>query len=211
MNYEKNKTKNQFNPMKKVLSFCLFVLIIVRCSKDSAPVDMAGEQPASALVASGIISTAKYNAASTVSAMGYEFKTKADGHVTGMGCSSASIGNFALALYKVDSVNKTGSLIASLPIAISASDTANFKFKYGFLSSKVAISKGVYYRVVLAGNFTAYNYMYFRIGSTYKIPVALPTDTKFVFTKGVTGVSSLYPDSEYSGFLFPADVVVQFP
>lgn len=194
--------------------FYVFIFLIVltsACSnKDTTPV-FTGETPASSLVASKQISINKYTNSYSGAALGYEFKVNADGHITGLGCAVPSVGNYSVILFKVDTVNKSGTQIAKLSISMSASDTANFKFKYDYLSSKIAISKGNYYRVAINGDFTAYDYLSFPTGSASSLPLPLPTNSKFVFTKGVAGYANQYPDSEYSTYMFPADVVAQFP
>lgn len=187
------------------------LLMFLGCTQHDTVPTMSGEEPASSLVSSKEISIYKYNSSYNGAALGYEFKVKADGHITGLGCASASIGNYTLTLYKVDTVNKSGTQIAKLSISISASDTANFKFKYEYFPSKVAISKGNYFRVAINGDFAVYNYLTFPSGSQYSLPLLLPSDTKFVFTKGVAGYANQYPDTEYTTYMFPADVVVQFP
>lgn len=197
--------------MKKNLALFLSVAIISGCGNhDTAPV-FTGEMPASSLVTSKKISIYKYVGSYNGAALGYEFKVKADAHVTGLGCASPAVGSYVLTLFKVDTVNKNGTQIAKMPITISASDTMNFKFKYVYLSNKLSISKNNYYRVALNGDFTAYNYLTFPSGSSYSLPLPLPTNPKFVFTKGVTGYANLYPDTEFANYMFPADVVVQFP
>jgi len=177
---------------------------------DTAPV-VTGEMPTSSLVASKQISIYKYNGAYNGAALGYEFKVRADGHITGLGCTIPSIGNYIITLFKVDTINKSGTQLAKLSISIAASDTTNFKFKYDYLPTKIAISKGNYYRVALNGDFIAYDYLFFPTGSTFSLPLPSPTNTKFVFTKGVAGYANQYPDTEYSTYMFPADIVVQFP
>jgi hypothetical protein len=186
--------------------FSLLVLISYSCSKEkAAPVVMTGETPCSDLIASKSVTTGKYSTSYSGS-LGYEFKTNADGHVTGLGLAAPVIGTFGMVLYKVDSVSKTGIAVASQTITITASDTAAFKFKYVNLTSKIAVSKGVYYRVVANGNFVNYNYITIPFSA---LPLTSPTDSKFKFTKGVYGLS--YPDGEFTSFIFPADVVIQFP
>ena len=197
--------------MKKNLLFALLVASITACHNDSTVPTAPNEMPASALVASKLISIYKYNIAYNGAAIGYEFKVKANGYVAGLGCASRAIGNYKLTLFKVDTVNKIGSLIASSSIGITASDTANFKFKYVNLPSKVAITKGNYYRVALNGDFSAYDYLAFPNGSNYSLPLPLPSDAKVVFTKGVAGYTNTYPDSEFTTYLFLADVIIQFP
>jgi hypothetical protein len=80
-----------------------------------------------------------------------------------------------------------------------------------YLTSKVAISKGNYYRVAVNGDFSAYDYMIFPTGSKYALPLTSTVDPKIIITKGVTGYASVYPDSEFTAYMFPADAVVQFP
>ena len=128
--------------MKKILAFCLPFLFMLGCSSshDPAPV-VTTEMPCSSLVNSKIISIYKYVGSYNGAALGYEFKIKADGHVTGLGCAVPSIGSYTLTLFKVDTVNKTGTQIAKMPINILAADTANFKFNYVSLSTKVVVSK----------------------------------------------------------------------
>src|SRR5260221_5168815 len=110
--------------MKKVLSFSLLIAIISSCHNDSTVPVAPNEMPASALVASKQISVYKYNNAYNGAALGYEFKVKANGYVAGLGCAAPAIGNYKTTLFKVDSVNKIGSLIASSSIDITAIDTA---------------------------------------------------------------------------------------
>lgn len=185
---------------------CLLILLTDRCSKENATqIIITGEKPCSSLVASKSVTTGKY-ATSYNGSLGYEFKTNADGHVTGFGLASPVIGIFDLTLYRVDSVSKTGTVVVNQTITFDASDTAAFKFKYGYLPSKVAISKDVYYRVVANGGFSNYYYITIPFGA---LPLTSPTEPKFKFTKGVYGLN--YPDGEFTGFIFPADVVVQFP
>jgi len=108
-------------------------------------------------------------------------------------------------------VNKSGSLIATLPISIAAIDTASFKFKYVYLTSKVSVSKNNYYRVAVNGDFNAYDYLAFPAGSKYSLPLSSPNDSRVIFTKGVAGYANTYPGTEYTTYMFPADVVIQFP
>jgi hypothetical protein len=197
--------------MKNIFAFGILSAIIFGCSNHDTNPAVVGETPASALVASKQVSVYKYNGSYNGAALGYEFKVKADGHITGLGCAVPSIGNYVVTLFKVDTINKSGTQIAKLPILVSASDTTNYRFKYDFLPSKVAISKGNYYRVAVNGDFTAYDYLSFPTGSPFSLPLPLPTNTKFIFTKGVAGYANQYPDTEYTTYLFPADVVVQFP
>ena len=188
------------------LSNCLLILLTNSCSKESAsPIITTGETPCSALLASKSVTIGKY-ATSYNGSVGYEFKTTADAHVTGFGLASPVIGTFGLVLYKVDSVSKTGTVIANQTITLAAGDTAAFKFKYVSLSSKATISKGVYYCVVANGAFSKYDYITIPFGA---LPLTSPTESRFKFTKGVYGLT--YPDGEFTGFIFPADVVIQFP
>lgn len=195
---------------RKSLVFFLIAIIWGCSSKDTTPV-FTGEMPASALIASKQISIFKYNNSYNGAALGYELKVTADGHVTGLGCASPAIGKYTLTIFKVDTVNKTGSQIALLPIEFTAADTASFKFKYVYLTEKKAISKGNYYRVSINGDFTSYNYMTFPAGSKYSLPLACPTNQKIIFTKGIAGSAMTYPASEFTTYMFPADVVLQFP
>ena len=181
------------------------------CHNDSTVPTAPNEMLASSLVASQQISIYKYNSSYSNAALGFEFKAKANGIVSGLGCASPAIGSYTLTLFKVDTVNKTGSLIATQPISITAKDTVNFKFKYAYLTSKVSVSKNNYYRVTVNGDFSAYDYLAFPAGSKYALPLALPTDSKVLFTKGVAGYANLYPGTEYATYMFPADVVLQFP
>ena len=75
----------------------------------------------------------------------------------------------------------------------------------------MAVSKDNYYRVVLNGDFLAYDYLTFPTGNSNSLPLPLPTNNKFVFTKGVTGYANQYPETEYTTYMFPADVLLQFP
>lgn len=197
--------------MKNIFTYSILLLIFFRCSSNDTSPTTKGETPASLLIDSKKILIYKYSNSYNGAAMGYEFKVKADGHITGLGGAVPSIGNYMITLFKVDTVNKTGTQIAKLPISISASDTVNFKFKYDYLPSKVALTKGNYYRVALNGDFTAYNYLTFPSGGQSSLPLALASDPKFVFTKGVTGYANQYPDTDFLNYMFPADVVVQFP
>jgi len=185
---------------------CLLMFLADSCSKESAaPTVITGETPCSSLVASKSVTIGKYSTSYSGS-LGYEFKTTADGHVTGFGLASPVTGTFGLVLYKVDSVSKTGTVVASQSLTLAVGDTAAFKFKYVSLSSKVAILKGVYYRVVANGAFSNYDYITIPFGT---LPLTSPSEPKFKFTKGVYGLT--YPDGEFTGFIFPADVVIQFP
>src|SRR5882762_5500003 len=108
---------------------CLLIFLADSCSKESAaPIIVNGETPCSSLVASKSVTIGKYTTSYNGS-LGYEFKTTADGHVTGLGLASPVTGTFGLVLYKVDSVSKTGTVIANQAITVAASDTAAFKFK----------------------------------------------------------------------------------
>lgn len=198
--------------MKKIFCPAILLALISSCSShDTAPPVYPSETPASSFAASKTMPIYKYVGSYNGAALGYEFKVKANAQVTGLGCASPVTGTYTLTLFQVDTVNKSGKLLTSIPITIAASDTANFKFSYITLSAKVSISKGIYYRVALNGDFTAYDYLAFPQGSSSSLPLALATDTKFIFTKGVTGYANQYPDNEFKTYLFPADVVVQFP
>src|SRR6184192_3372378 len=106
--------------MKKNFLIAFFTATLFSCTNhDSVPV-IASEMPTAALVASKEISIYKYNNSYSGAALGYEFKVKANGYVTGLGCASPAIGNYVLTLYQVDTVNNSGTLIAHLPIAIAA-------------------------------------------------------------------------------------------
>lgn len=197
--------------MKKNLVLIILTVVIWSCSsKDTTPV-FTGETPASALVTSKQISIYKYPGAYNAASLGYEFKIITDGHATGLGCASPALGKYTLTLFKVDTVNKTGTQIAMLPIEFTAADTANFKFKYVYLTEKKSITKGNYYRVAINGDFTSYNYMTFPVGSKYSLPLPCPTNQKIIFTKGVAGSALSYPATEFATYMFPADVVLQFP
>ena len=197
--------------MKKNLLFIALIAALSNCTNHDTVPNLISEKPTSSLVESKEILIYKYNNSYSGAALGLEFKVKANGYLTGFGCASPAIGHYTLSLFKVDTVNKIGTLIANLPISIAANDTVNFKFKYVYLSTKVALLKGNYYRVAMNGDFTAYDYLAFPSGSKLSLPLSLPTDPKVIFTKGVAGYANSYPDTEYSTYMFPADVVVQFP
>jgi len=198
--------------MTKILPFCFLILIISRCTNhDTSPPILKSETPTSDLVSSKEISIFKYNNSYNGAALGCEFKVTANAYITGLGCASPAIGNYTLTLFKVDTVNGIGSLVASLPIAISSADTVGFKFKYVYLSTRVKITKDNYYRVALNGDFSAYDYLAFPGGSSYALPLVSPKDSKVIFTKGVAGYAGLFPDTEYTTYMFPADIVIQFP
>src|SRR5258706_3469447 len=109
--------------MKKILAFSLTIFIIHGCSKEKvAPIIMTGETPCSSLVASKSVAIGKYTTSYNGS-LGFEFKTTADGHVTGLGLASPVTGTFGLVLFKVDSVAKTGTGIANQAITVAPSDT----------------------------------------------------------------------------------------
>jgi len=201
--------------MRKIIYLTLLVSLeffVLACSNHdtSAPI-IPSETPMSSFVASKTMSIYKYAASYNGAALGYEFKVKANAYVTGLGCASPAIGTYNLTLFQVDSVNKSGKLLTSIPITIGASDTANFKFSYATLATKISITKGVYYRVAVNGDFTAYNYMTFPQGSSLTLPLPLATDAKFVFTKGVSGYANQYPDNMFNNYLFTSDVMLQFP
>src|SRR5258705_705872 len=135
--------RNKFSVL--VWISCLLIFLANSCSKESAAsIIINGETPCSSLVASKSVTIGKY-ATSYNGSLGFEFKTTADGHVTGLGLASPVTGTFGLVLYKVDSVSKTGTVVASQSLTLAVGDTSAFKFKYGSLSSKVAILKRVYY------------------------------------------------------------------
>src|SRR5258706_1713165 len=104
--------------MKKILAFSLTIFIIHGCSKEKvAPIIMTGETPCSSLVASKSVTIGKYTTSYNGS-LGYEFKTIADGHVTGFGLASPVTGTFGLVLYKIDSVSKTGIVVANQSLTL---------------------------------------------------------------------------------------------
>lgn len=198
--------------MKKIFNLVGFACVISACSNhDTSTPVVPSEMPMSAFASSKVMPIYKYVGSYNGAALGFEFKAKANGYVMGLGCAAPAMGTYSLTLFQVDSVNKSGKLLTRVPIIIGASDTANFKFSYVTLATKVSISKGTYYRVAINGDFTAYDYMTFAQGSSLGLPTALAADPKFVFTKGVSGYADQYPDNEFTTYLFPADVVVQFP
>ena len=109
-------------------------------------------------------------------------------------------------LYKVDSTNNTGTLIATYSVAITASDTAAHQFKYADLAQKVAISKNVYYRVAYSV-YTGFDRLSPQANLAF--PVS-SSDKKVIITDGVFGTFKTFPNQKI-GYLYTSDVKIQFP
>ncbi|HTH56184.1 MAG TPA: hypothetical protein VL728_09060 [Cyclobacteriaceae bacterium] len=198
--------------MKRFFYSAIFLFFISGCSSnDTSAPTIPSTMPMSSFVGSKTMPIYKYAGSNNGAALGFEFKVKANAFVTGLGCASPTVGTYNLTLFQVDSVNKSGKLLTTTPITIGVADTASFKFTYVALANKISISKGVYYRIAINGDFTAYDYLTFPTGNQMSLPLPLPTNSKFIFTNGVAGYANQYPDTEFSTYMFPADVVIQFP
>jgi hypothetical protein len=179
------KQKNSLMKNWIILTICSFA--IISCSKDETVAPTIVESPLSTFLSS---------------------KTTADGSVTALGCSSTEAGTFALQLYKVDSVDNTGTLVASASIDLTASDIANRKFNYKTLAQKVAISKGVYYRVT----YSVENKTFERLQASNNPSMTFPitsANKKVLIKRGVYGGVSSFPN-QYWDVLYLADAKLEF-
>lgn len=193
--------------MKNWMIFALCSFAIFSCSKDETVTPTIVESPFSTFLSSKTDLTFD-NLSSSSFSLGYEFKTTSDGSVTALGCSSTEAGTFALQLYKVDSVNNTGTLIASASIDLTAGDIANRKFNYKTLDQKVAISKGVYYRVT----YSVVNKSFERLQASLNPSMSLPitsANKKVMIKRGVYGEPSSYPTYSWN-VLYLADAKLEF-
>jgi hypothetical protein len=193
--------------MKNLIILAFTSFVILGCGKDEAVTPTIVESPLSSFLSSktgltfDTFSSASYS-------LGYEFKTTADGFVTALGCSSTEAGTFALQLYKVDSVNNTGTLVASASIDLAAGDITNRKFNYKNLTQKVAISKGVYYRVTYSVVTKTFDRLQASNNPTMSFPIT-STNKKVLIKRGVYGEPSSYPDSSWD-VLYMADLKMEF-
>ncbi|NOS94431.1 MAG: DUF4082 domain-containing protein [Cyclobacteriaceae bacterium] len=188
-----------------ILTICSFA--IISCSKDETVTPTIVESPLSTFLSSKTGLTFDTFKSDSYS-LGYEFKTTADGSVTALGCSSTEAGTFALQLYQVDSVNNTGTLVASASIDLTASDIANRKFNYKTLAQKVAISKGVYYRVT----YSVENKTFERLQASNNPSMTFPitsANKKVLIKRGVYGGVSSFPN-QYWDVLYMADAKLEF-
>jgi hypothetical protein len=192
--------------MKKILILSLFSILSFSCSKESVTPTIVESPLSTYLDAKSGLSFDTPSASSY--SLGYEFKTTSDGNVTSLGCSSTEAGTFALELYKVDSVNNTGTLVASASVDMSSTDILNRKFKFKDLTQKVAISKGVYYRVT----YSVVNKTFERLQASNNLTLSFPiasANKKVSIKRGVFGDPSSYPDQSWD-VLYMADLKIEF-
>lgn len=193
--------------MKNRIILVIISLGILSCSKEETVTPTIVESPLSSFLSSKTGLTFDSFSSDSYS-LGYEFKTTADGFASALGCSSTETGSFALELYKVDSVNNTGTLVASASIDMTSDDIPNRKFKYKNLTQKVAISKGVYYRVT----YSVVNKTFERLQATNNPTLSFPittTNKKVLIKRGVYGGPNSYPENSWD-VLYMADLKMEF-
>jgi len=193
--------------MKNWIILAIASITILSCSKDETVTPTIVESPLSTFLSSKTGLTFDTFKSDSYS-LGYEFKTTADGSVTALGCSSTEAGTFALQLYKVDSVNNTGTLVASASIDLTANDIANRKFNYKTLTQKVAISKGVYYRVTYSVESKTFERLQASNNPSMTFPIT-SANKKVLIKRGVYGAVSSFPD-QYWDVLYMADAKLEF-